>query len=99
MTNGQCCTGGRPSRRFARRLAGAAASVLPGTVLALLPKCPVCLAAWLTAITGAGVSAGAAARLRGLVAVFCAVAVAVAATQMIRRRAFRRSPLPPTRLY
>ena len=44
----QCCTGGGPSRRLARRLSGAAASILPGAVLMLLPKCPLCLAAWLT---------------------------------------------------
>jgi hypothetical protein len=60
-------------------------------VLALLPKCPLCLAAWLTAVTGAGVSAAAAARVRGLI-VFCWVAaVGVAAAQILRRRAFSRS--------
>ena len=32
----------------ARRLFGAAASVVPGVLLALFPKCPLCLAAWLT---------------------------------------------------
>ena len=46
----QCCAGGGPSRRLARRLSGAAASILPGAVLALLPKCPLCLAAWLTVV-------------------------------------------------
>ncbi|MGD0000875.1 MAG: hypothetical protein ABSE21_12320, partial [Bryobacteraceae bacterium] len=62
----QCCTGGGPSRRLARRLSGAAASILPGAVLVLLPKCPLCLAAWLALVTGIGVSAAAAQCVRGL---------------------------------
>ena len=88
MTNGQCCTGGRPSRRLARRLA-ATASLLPAAVLALLPKCPLCLAAWLTVITGAGVSAAAAARVRGLIVVLWVAALVVAAARIVRRRAER----------
>ncbi len=89
---GQCCTGEGPSRRLARRRTGAAASMLPGAVLALLPKCPLCLAAWLTVATGVGVSAPAAARVRGLIVVFWVAAMALAAAQIIRRRALRRSP-------
>jgi hypothetical protein len=55
-----------------------AASTLPGALLLLLPKCPLCLAAWLTVVTGAGFSASAAAWVRGsLVALWLAV-VAVA---------------------
>lgn len=89
---GQCCTGEGRRRRLARRLSGAAASILPGAVLLLLPKCPLCLAAWLTVATGVGVSAAAAARVRGLLVVFWIAAAGVAASRIIRRRAFRRSP-------
>lgn len=88
----QCCTGGGPSRRLARRFSGAAASILPGAVLLLLPKCPLCLAAWLTVVTGIGISAGAAACVRGLMVVFAIAAVVLAAAQIVRRRAFRGSP-------
>ena len=88
----QCCTGGGPSRRLARRLSGAAASTLPGAVLLFLPKCPLCLAAWLTAVTGIGISAAAAACVRGLIVVFSVAVVLLAAAQIVRRRAFRRSP-------
>ena len=87
----QCCAGGRPSRHLARRLYGAAASILPGAVLVLLPKCPLCLAAWLTVATGIAVPAAAVAPVRGLIVVFWTAAVALAATQIARRRASRRT--------
>ena len=91
----QCCTGGGPSRRLARRIWGAGASVLPGAVLLFLPKCPLCLAAWLTAVTGIGtgigISAAAAAWVRGLIVVLPVAAVVLAGAHTVRRRAFRRS--------
>ena len=87
----QCCKGEGPSRRLARRLSGAAASILPGAALLFLPKCPLCLAAWLTVVTGIGISAAAAAWVRGLIVVFSVAAVVLAAAQIVRRRAFRRS--------
>jgi len=85
----QCCTGGGPSRRLARRLSGAAASILPGAVLVLLPKCPLCLAAWLALVTGIGVSAAAAQCVRGLIVVFWVASVALATAQIIRGRVCR----------
>jgi hypothetical protein len=95
VLTGHCCAGEGRSRRLARQLSAAAATLLPGAVLLLLPKCPLCLAAWLALVTGAGVSAAAAARVRGLILVFWVLAVALAAAQIIRRRAFGRSPFPP----
>jgi hypothetical protein len=89
VMTGQCCTGEGRSRP-ARRLSGAVASVLPGAVLVLLPKCPLCLAAWLTvAMGGVAVSARLAEQLRSAIAVFWAVALAVAGIQVVRRRLFR----------
>jgi hypothetical protein len=84
----QCCTAGGPSRRLARRLSRRGASILPGAVVLFLPKCPLCLAAWLTAVTGVGISAAAAAYLRGAIV----VVLALAAAKIVRRRAFQRSP-------
>ena len=92
---GQCCVGGTASRRLARRLSRAAASILPGAVLVLLPKCPLCLAAWLTVVTGVGFSAAAAARVREMVVLFSVVAVALAAAPIVRRRVSGRAPLEP----
>ena len=81
----QCCAGGG-RRPPARRWAAAAASMLPGAVLLLLPKCPLCLAAWLTLATGVGIPVAAAGHVRGLIMV-CWVAVALlAASQIIRGR-------------
>jgi hypothetical protein len=96
---GQCCMGGparvypgRPAcRRLAPRLSRAAASILPGAVLVLLPKCPLCLAAWLTVATGVGFSAAGAAWVRGALVVFWIASVALAAP-FIRRGAFWRVP-------
>lgn len=89
---GQCCVGGPASRRLARRLSRAAASILPGAVLVLLPKCPLCLAAWLTVATGVGFSAAGAAWVRGMLVVFSVAAVALAAAPIVRRRGFGRVP-------
>ena len=86
MTPGRCCAGEGASRRLARKFWGAAASMLPGAVLAMLPKCPLCLAGWLTVITGAGVSAAWVDRVRGLMVVIWVACMALAAAQMIRRR-------------
>jgi hypothetical protein len=84
---GQCCVGGRASRQLARPLSRAAASILPGAVLVCLPKCPLCLAAWLTVVTGVGFSAAGAAWVPRLLVVFWVAAVAPP-----RRRSFGVAP-------
>jgi len=81
---GQCCTGEGPLRRLARKLFEAVAPILPGTALVLLPKCPVCLAAWLTVTTGLGVSAAAAASVRALIIVSSIAAVALAVANLLK---------------
>jgi hypothetical protein len=93
----QCCVGGPASRRLARRLSRAAASILPGAALVLLPKCPLCLAAWLTVVTGIGFSETGVAWVRGLSVVCCFASVVFAAAPIIRRRAFGRSPASTAR--
>lgn len=64
---GQCCRraeGGRASSRLTLRISAVTASLLPAAALVLLPKCPLCLAAWLTVMTGVGFSAAGADLLR-----------------------------------
>ncbi|MGD9636305.1 MAG: hypothetical protein AB7G28_01670 [Pirellulales bacterium] len=51
--------------------------ILPATVLALMPKCPVCVAAYAAAFTGIGLSLPAASYLR-TTAIVAAVAMLVA---------------------
>ena len=84
-----CCEGEARSRRLARRLFGASASMMPGAALVLLPKCPLCLAAWLTVATGVGVSAAAAAWMHTTIAAVSLAALAGVAVQTIRRGGFR----------
>jgi len=83
---GRCCTSGGPKRPLTRF--SSAASILPGALLVLLPKCPLCLAAWLTVATGIGVSAAAVTWARELVVVVWIAVLAIAAARLVRHRVF-----------
>jgi hypothetical protein len=60
VSTGSCCE--RPRAR--RRWGEVAGSVIPAAILVLLPKCPACLAAYLAAGAGIGVTLSGAAQLR-----------------------------------
>jgi hypothetical protein len=94
-----CCevqTGLRPQHRWWRGTSGCMGS---GVLLVLLPKCPMCIAAYLTLWTGAGVAMQVATHLRPMAAVlFCAsalfLAVRLAASRMRpEKSASRRSSI------
>lgn len=79
-----------PARRLAgggggRRVARVAGWVMPGTMLALMPKCPACLAAYIALATGLGISISAAAVLRSSLIVVCVVALVVLSLRLVRR--------------
>jgi hypothetical protein len=78
-------------RRWLRRIARFFSWIGPGAVLALIPKCPACLAAYISVGTGIGVSLSVAENLRiGLVAISVA-ALSWLLFQLIRARVGRIS--------
>lgn len=75
---GRCCRG---------RLSTGAASILPGAALLLLPKCPLCLAAWMTVVTGASFPAASLALVRVAIMLLWVAAAVGTAAAMVRRDA------------
>ena len=83
-----CCRGvGR--RMFARR-GGLAGWVVPASALALMPKCPACVAAYVAAATGVAVSASTAWYLRGGAMVLCGAMLAYLVVRTCRQRYVRK---------
>lgn len=74
------------------RLRSAVTWAAPGAVLVLMPKCPMCVAAYVALITGVGISLPAAAHLRMLVLLLCSLTLAFLAAKSAARRK-RTAPL------
>ena len=60
----------------------------PGVILALLPKCPLCIAAYIAMVTGLGVSGSTAAYLRLGLLVICGAALLFLVARVVRRVAY-----------
>lgn len=73
------------SARAVRRCRDVVGWILPAAGLALLPKCPVCIAAYVALGTGVGISIPAAAHLRTLLAVLCAGSLSCLIATKVRR--------------
>jgi hypothetical protein len=87
MNSSHCCGACRPT---GRRVAGVAGSVLPGAALVLMPKCPMCVAAYVAAGTGLSLSLPAAAWLRTGSILLCVASISLVAATTIRRHFIRK---------
>jgi hypothetical protein len=75
----------------------AAGWIGPGLGLALVPKCPMCVAAYVAAVTGMGISIPMAARLRTGLLFGCVAALAFLAIRLglrLIKRCFHRGAMP-----
>ncbi|WP_145175617.1 hypothetical protein [Gimesia aquarii] len=73
---------GKPSKQFLPTLS----CLLSGIVLALMPKCPACIAAYIALFTGVGLSTPVAGYLRILLVTFCSISLVFAISLIIKRR-------------
>ncbi len=79
-----CDKRSQPASRW-RRAGGAAGWIVPGITLLLIPKCPLCLAAYVAVATGIGLSLPVAAFLRMALLIVCVSALALALRGWLRR--------------
>lgn len=88
--SGACCcqsvsTKPNAGQPWTRRLAGLAAWGAPSLLLALMPKCPACLAAYVALGTGLGLSFALASYLRTGLIVACTASLAFLALRKLRQ--------------
>jgi hypothetical protein len=70
---------------WARRLREISSWILPGAILALMPKCPVCLATYLALFTGVSLSISTAGYLRWAMLLVCFASLLFLVVQCLRR--------------
>lgn len=77
--------------KLARRGGALAGWIVPASVLALMPKCPMCVAAYVAVATGLGVSVSVAAYLRSSAIVLCVLTLLYLAARSLHRNLRRTS--------
>ena len=90
MNTGPCCDKTRgddqahvPASRL-RRGGEIAGWIIPSATLALLPKCPVCVAAYVALATGIGISLPTATWLRAMLVLVCVAALVFCTARRLR---------------
>jgi hypothetical protein len=88
MRNGCCCSDRSTEvvteRLWICRICRAASWIVPGVLLAAMPKCPLCLAAYVALVTGFGISLAVANFAWWFVAISCVAALMYLAVHMVR---------------
>ena len=85
----------RRSKGALRRGISASAWLLPGSLLVLMPKCPVCFAAYVALFTGVGISIPAASELRLFLIIACCASILLLAFFYLRKYLASRSNRKP----
>jgi len=76
VVSASCCSKVHPREgQTARRGRQGAQWLVPGAILAVLPKCPVCLAAYIALGTGIGISVPVATQVREAASALCLAAL------------------------
>ena len=84
-------SGGRSSGRgWFRRGLKVVQWLAPAVILALVPKCPACVAAYVALLTGAGISFSTAAYLRIILLALCLGSLAYLVARSMRHALLRR---------
>jgi hypothetical protein len=83
-----CCRSSHAAtkpRRGTSRWLDAVGWLLPATALALMPKCPMCMAAYVALFTGLGISLPVASVIRATLVVLCVASLAFLALRTMVR--------------